>query len=73
MKGAFHLKGAGDRGATIISIVVVLQEVPGVETCKSLTAGIVILVLSSKSNVLTTRTTLQLSRSTPQLALTRKK
>lgn len=73
MKGAFHLKGAGDRGATIISIVVDLQEVAGVETYTSLTAGIVISVVSSKSNVLTTRNTLQLSRSTPQLALTRRR
>jgi hypothetical protein len=57
-----HLKGAEDKGSTIIKTMV-LQEVGEVDSHMSQAAEIVILVVLSKSNVLTTRSTHAINKS----------
>jgi hypothetical protein len=57
-----HLKGAADKGSTIIKTMV-LQEVGEVDSHMSQAAEIVISVVLSKSNVLTTRSTHVINKS----------
>ena len=61
-----HLKGAADKGSTIIKTMV-LQEVGEVDSLMSQAAEIVISVVLSKSNVLTTRSTHAINKSTTHL------
>jgi hypothetical protein len=67
-----HLKGAGDKGSTIIKTMV-LQEVGEVDSHMSQAAEIVILVVLSKSNVLTTKSTHAINKSTTPLILPKKR
>jgi hypothetical protein len=67
-----HLKGAEDKGSTIIKTMV-LQEVGEVDSHMSQAAEIVILVVLSKSNVLTTRSTHVINKSSTTLLILPKK
>ena len=63
-----HLKGAEDKGSTIIKTMV-LQEVGEVDSHMSQAAEIVISVVLSKSNVLTTKSTHVINKSNNTLLI----